>query len=163
MLIRVLLRRIFTMRVRRQARCAGPILHVNKYSSVTGHTSLGNNVNFNGMKIRGNGTVSIGDNFHCGEECIILTDNHNYDKGTAIPYDSTYLVKETIIEDNVWLGSRVILLPGVHLGEGCIVQAGSVVTRSVPKFAIVGGNPAKQFKTRDVEHYNRLKSEKKFH
>lgn len=163
MLIRSILKRLFTLRVRKQAKQAGAVLHVNKYSSVTAHTSLGHNVNFNGMKIRGKGTVSIGDNFHCGEDCLMLTDNHNYDKGMAIPYDSTYLAKETVIEDNVWLGSRVILLPGVRLGEGCIVQAGSVVTKSVPKCAIVGGNPAKQFKMRDVEHYDRLKEEKKFH
>ena len=163
MLIRKILKGLFTLRVRRQANKVGHPIHVNKYSAVTANTYLGNNVNFNGMKIRGKGKVVIGNNFHCGEECLILTDNHNYDKGEAVPYDASYTLKETIIEDNVWLGSRVILLPGVTLGEGCIVQAGSVVIKSVPKYAIVGGNPAVEFKKRNIEHYNRLKADQKFH
>lgn len=57
----------------------------------------------------------------------------------------------------------MIILGGVTLEEGAIVQAGSVVTKSVPKYAIVGGHPAQVFKYRDREHYDRLKAEGRFH
>lgn len=130
---------------------------------VTRNTFLGENVNFNGMKIMGHGNVKIGDNFHSGQECMIITDNHNYDKGDAIPYDNSYICKDVIIEDNVWIGTRVIILGGVTIGEGAIIQAGSVVTSNIPKYAIAGGAPANVFKSRDIEHYNKLKNEKKFH
>lgn len=161
------LRRILTWvyRYRVLVRCRehGVGLTVNFYSTVTASTVLGNNVNFNGMRIRGTGKVWIGDNFHSGQDCLILTDNHNYDYGTAIPYDSTVISRDVCIHDNVWLGDRVIILGGVTLEEGAIVQAGSVVTKSVPKYAIVGGHPAQVFKYRDREHYDRLKAEGRFH
>jgi maltose O-acetyltransferase len=51
------------------------------------------------------------------------------------------------IEDNVWIGSRVIILKGVTLGAGCVVGAGSVVTRSVPPRTVVAGNPARSIRT----------------
>lgn len=112
----------------------------------------------NGMKISGRGTVTIGDNFHCGEDCLIMTSIHNYE-GEALPYDTTYISKDVTIGDNVWLGSRVIILSGVTIGEGAIVQAGSVVVKDLPACAIAGGHPAQVFSERDKEHYNRLKSE----
>lgn len=140
-----------------------PPLRVNGPTRLTSTTHLGRNTNFNGMLVRGNGTVFIGDNFHSGEQCLILSDVHNYDSGTAIPYDSTYLEKEVRIGDNVWLGSRVTILGGVTIGEGAIVQAGAVVVSDVPAFSIVGGAPAKPFKQRDIDHYHRLKNAGKFH
>jgi acetyltransferase-like isoleucine patch superfamily enzyme len=128
------------------------------------NTYLGKNVNFNGMKIKGNAKVTIGDNFHSGQDCIMITSYHKYDGGDAIPYDTKENIdKDIIIEDNVWLGDRVIVLGGVKIGEGAIVQAGAVVVKDVPKYAIVGGNPAKVFKYRDIEHYEKLKKEGKFH
>lgn len=138
-------------------------INANLKTIVTKTTFLGDNVNFNGMKILGNGKVTIGDNFHSGQECMIITDIHNYDKGNEIPYDDTYICKDVIIEDNVWIGSRVIILGGVTIGEGAIIHAGSVVVNNIPKYAIAGGHPAKVFKNRDIEHYKKLKKQKKFH
>lgn len=123
---------------------------------------VGNNVNFNGMEIKGNGKVKIGDNFHSGRECLILTSFHNYE-GSKIPYDETVISKEVIIKNNVWFGERVIILGGVTIEEGAIVQAGSVVVSNVGKCEIVGGSPAKVFKKRNVEHYENLKEARKFH
>lgn len=147
----------------KKAKACGGDLKVNGRSSVTKHTVLGDNVNFNGIKITGGGKVVIGNNFHSGEDCLLISQNHNFDHGTKIPYDNTYILKDIIIEDQVWLGSRVIVLGGVTIGEGAIIQAGSVVTTNIPKFAIAGGHPAKVFSTRNVEHYNKCKSEKAFH
>ena len=145
------------------AKSHGNNFKVNGESYVTPNTILGNNVNFNGMKIQGKGNVSIGDNFHSGIECMIITSIHNYDNGNAIPYDNTVISKDVIIEDNVWLGNRVTILPGVRIGEGAIIQAGSVVVKDVEKYAIAGGHPAEVFKYRDIDHYEKLKKEKRFH
>ncbi|MFX1446454.1 MAG: acyltransferase [Promethearchaeota archaeon] len=126
-------------------------------------THLGRNCNFNGLKIIGEGKVIFGDNFHSGEDILIVTQIHNYDEGKSIPYDSKLVSKNVVIEDNVWIGNRVIILGGVRIGEGAIIQAGSVVSIDVPKYAIVGGHPAKPFAYRDIEHYEKLKKEGKFH
>lgn len=131
-------------------------------TSLSRNTHLSHNPNFNGMSIKGNGHVYIGNNFHSGEGCLILTSNHNYN-GKAIPYDDTNINKDVVIEDNVWLGDRVIILGGVKIGEGVIIQAGAVVVNDIPALAIAGGNPAKIFKYRDAKHYWELKKLKKFH
>lgn len=130
---------------------------------LTRNTTLGYNPNFNGMKIVGYGEVIIGNNFHSGPDCLIISSNHNFDYGDAIPYDKTDILKKIIINDNVWFGSRVIVIGNVEIGEGAIVQAGSVVINNIPECAIVGGNPAKVFKYRDKDHYYRLKNEGKYH
>ncbi|MCF8298097.1 MAG: acyltransferase [Saprospiraceae bacterium] len=150
-------------RVRSEAACCGEALIVNGPTRVTGNTYLGNNVSFNGMRIDGGGRVVIGNNFHSGHSCLMINQDHNYDHGQAIPYDSTYVLKDIIIEDNVWIGSRVTILGGVTIGEGAIIQAASCVVTDIPKYAIAGGHPAKVFKYRNKEHYERLKSEGKFH
>lgn len=80
---------------------------------------------------------------------MIITNFHNYNE-EKIPYDSTYIIKDVIIEDNVWLGNRVIVLGGVTIGEGAIIQAGAVVVKDIPPFAIAGGNPAKVFKNIEI-------------
>ncbi len=153
----------YTKNIQKTVKECGVNLRVNGPSLATSNTYLGNNVNFNGIHIQGKGEVKIGDNFHSGIECMILTDNHNYDNGEAIPYDETIISKNVTIEDNVWLGNRVNILPGVTIHEGAIIQLGSVVVRDVPKCAIVGGNPATVFKYRDKDHYEKLKSQAKFH
>jgi len=93
----------------------------------------------------------------------MITQIHNYDNGQAVPYDNTYIYKNISIEDNVWLGSRVIILGEARIGEGAIIQAGSVVVSDIPKYAIAGGHPAKVFKYRDIEHYENLKAQGRFH
>jgi len=128
----------------------------------TKNTHIGKNCSFNGIKIVGTGFVEIGDNFHCGKECLLITASHNYDKGTKLPYDSNDITGFIDIEDNVWFGHRVIVLPDVTIGEGAVVQAGSVVVSDVPKCAVVGGSPAKVFKYRDIKHYEDLKKRKAF-
>jgi acetyltransferase-like isoleucine patch superfamily enzyme len=153
----------YTRKVASTADTVGADLTVNGPSQVTEGTSLGDNVNFNGLYIRGGGSVTIGNNFHSGPECLILTRNHNYDEGSAVPYDDTYIYHDVEIQDNVWIGARVTITPGVTIGEGAIVQAGSTVTKDIPKGAIAGGHPANVFNYRDMEHYERLKEAEKFH
>lgn len=153
---------IYTLLVKIWAKKYGQYLHVNHFSMVSSTTVLGDNVNFNGMKISGKGLVTIGNNFHSGQNCLMISQIHNYDEGTAIPYDDTYIEKPITICDNVWLGDRVIVLGGVTIGEGAIIQAGSVVVNDIPECAIAGGHPAKVFKYRNLEHYGKLKAEKRY-
>lgn len=151
------------MKVREQAKNVGDGLTVNGPSKVRSNTTLGDNVNFNELGVRGGGTVKIDDNFHSGPEIRILTVNHNYDGGEAIPYDDTYIHKSVEIGDNVWLGLGVTIVPGVSIGEGAIVQAGSTVADDVASGEIVGGHPAEKFGERDMDHYYNLKEKGKFH
>jgi len=55
---------------------------------------------------------------------------------------------QTIIENDVWIGARAIIMPGVHIGRGAIVAAGAVVTKDIEPYDVVGGNPAKLIKKR---------------
>ena len=158
------LKKYYKYKITTQSKSYQEPLKVNGFSFVNKHTILGKNCNFNGMRIKGNGKVIIGDNFHSGQECLMITSYHKYDNGNAIPYDTKEDIdKDILIEDNVWLGDRVIILGGVKIGEGAIIQAGSVVVKDIPKYAIAGGSPAKVFKYRDKESYEKLKKEGKFH
>ncbi len=115
------------------------------------------------MSIHGEGKVIIGNYSHSGVECLIITQNHNYDNGSQIPFDDTNIHKAIEIGAFVWIGSRVMILPGTKIGEGAIIQGGAVVHGEIPPYAIAGGNPAKVFKYRDIEHFKKLKEEKKFY
>lgn len=88
--------------------------------------------------------------------------SHDYEYGDRIPYGSRFTTKNVVIDDFVWLGSDVIISGNVHIGEGAIVAIGSVVVKDVPPHAIVGGNPAKVIKYRDIEQFNKLKEEGKY-
>ncbi|MEZ5335178.1 MAG: acyltransferase [Methanolobus sp.] len=156
-------RMYYNFKVTRKAEKVGNNLKANGKTIVTKKTVLGDNVNFNGCYMRGTGRVEIGNNFHSGPDILMVTRFHNFDNGTAIPYDETYIEKEIIIGDNVWLGARVVILGGVKIDEGAIIQAGSVVVSDIPKYAVAGGHPAKVFKYRDIEHYEKLKTDNKFH
>ena len=118
---------------------------INGFTKLTNFTHLGNQTSFNGMIISGRGTVKIGDYFHSGKGCEIMTQNHNYN-GKKIPYDETYIIKDVTIQNFVWLGNRVTILPGVTIGEGAIIQAGSVVTKDIPDNSLAVGVPAKIIK-----------------
>lgn len=108
------------------------------------------------------GGVSIGRYFHPGRGLTIFSTNHNYAKGTHIPYDSVQIELPVIINDFVWCGANVTILPGVTVGEGAVIGGGSVVTQDVPRCAVVGGNPACVLKYRDTNHFDRLKAAGKF-
>lgn len=129
---------------------------------VNKNTTIGCDCHFNGLSVYGGGELSFGNHIHAGADTVIITDNHNYDTGEMIPYDNTTIKKETIIGDFVWLGVRCTILPGARIGEGAIIQAGAVVHGEIPPYAIAGGNPAKVFKYRNIEHFKKLKAEGKY-
>ncbi len=114
--------------------------------------------------VEAEGGVKIGSGTIISRNCEIWTTNHNYnsDDLQCIPYDKRMVKKPVNIGENVWIGSRVTILPGVNIGEGAVVGAGSVVTGNVPKGAFIGGNPAKVIKYRNLELYDKLKQEAGF-
>ena len=162
---RPVLRWFRTHLVRGQVAECGTGLRVNGRSPVFGGGAvrLGSNVNFNGMTIHGSGGVTIGDNFHSGAGCTIYTVNHRWEGATAVPYDDQVVQEPVVIENNVWLGEHVLILPGSHIGEGAIVGAGAVVSGRVEPCAVAVGVPARTVKHRDREEYDRLVREGRFH
>ena len=115
-----------------------------------------------GTFIECTGGVTIGEYFHTGRGLTIFSTNHHYQSDHAIPYDKTIVKSPVSIGDFVWCGANVTIVPGVTIGEGAVIGAGSVVTRDIPRCAVVGGNPAQIIKYRDKQIFERLKSEGKF-
>lgn len=101
----------------------------------------------------------IGDYVCIAAEAVILmggNHTHRADWFSLYPFveniEDAYQGKgPTRIGDGAWIGMRAIIMPGITIGEGAIIAAGSVVTRDVPPYAVVGGNPAKVIKSRFSE------------
>lgn len=109
------------------------------------------------------GGVTIGRYFHSGRGLTIFSTNHNYKSNKFIPYDEITICKPVTIKDFVWFGSNITIVPGVTVGEGAVVGSGAVLTKDVPPYAVVGGNPAKIISMRDIELFEKLKKEGKYY
>lgn len=102
--------------------------------------------------IDSSGGVDIGKFVHTGINLTIFSSDHLYNSD-SIPFSYKNKYKKVIIGDFVWIGANVNILPGVTIGEGAIIAMGSVVTKNVEPMAIVGGNPAKFIRYRDIEAF----------
>lgn len=98
------------------------------------------------------GECHIGAFVMMGTDVTVITRNHRFDR-TDVPMMKQGFEEEkpVYIGDDVWIGDRVIILPGVHVGNGCIIAAGSVVTKDVAPYTVVGGVPAHFIKERFSE------------
>jgi len=116
-------------------------------------------------EISAQGGVYIGCGTILAHRVEILTRNHNYDSHdlTHLPFDNRYIEKPVKIHENVWVGACVVIVPGVTIGEGAVIGAGSVVVQDIPPLAVVGGNPSKIIKYRDKEVYENLKKANKIY
>lgn len=121
--------------------------------STVSKVKCGSYCGFNGITISGWGNVEIGNCFRSGSSVKIMLGSHDYDYGDGLPYGRHYTTKNVVIDDFVWVGNDVIINGNVHIGEGAIIAIGSVVVKDVPRCAIVGGNPAKVIKYRDIEKF----------
>ena len=157
------LKAVYAYEVAHRCKSVGKNLYVNSPSfGFSKNVTLGDDVSFNGCTVHGSGELEVGSYFHSGTNLYIFTSDHKYQDATAIPYDKVRLNKKVTIKDFVWIGYHVTILPGVTIGEGAIIAACSVVTKDIPDYAIAAGNPAKVIKYRDIEHFQKLKKEKKF-
>ncbi len=110
--------------------------------------SLGDNSGL-GVRCRVSSPCRIGRNVMMAADVLIMTRSHRTER-TDLPmcFQGAEAPKEVVIDDDVWIGTRAIILPGVKIGTGAIVGAGAVVTRDVPAYAVVGGIPARVIKMR---------------
>jgi acetyltransferase-like isoleucine patch superfamily enzyme len=121
---------------------------------------IGNNFNGNNdLKIFCCGEVTIGDNVSAAGSVFITSENHGLNPLTPSFNDNPLEVAPVKIGDGVWLGEKVIILPGVEIGEKAIIGAGSVVTKNIPPYSIAVGNPARVIKKWDFDKKKYLKVE----
>ena len=117
------------------------------------HTDCGKNIHIgrnvfinSNCSMQDQGGIYIGDEVFIGHNVSLLTLNHNLN-----PQKRANLIPSPIyLEDHVWLGSNVTILPGVRVGKNSVVAAGAVVSKDVPANTVVGGIPAKIIKKIDV-------------
>lgn len=103
-----------------------------------------------GLNCSVRGPLEIGNHVMMGPDVIILTDNHGFARiDIPMTEQPTSTAKKVVIGNDVWIGTRVIILPGVNIGNGVIIGAGAIVTKNIPDYAIVGGSPAKLIRFRN--------------
>ena len=96
--------------------------------------------------------LHIGNDVMMGSEVLIISQNQNHrfdDVDIPMRLQGYRDSNPVVIEDNVWIGARVIILPGIKIGCGAVIGAGAIVTKDVPPFAICIGNPARIIRYRN--------------
>lgn len=120
--------------------------------------TFGKNVQLNdSVHIVGRKKIFIGDNVLIASRVFITDLNHGcysedyHSHPMSVPKDRPLTASSVLIEENVWIGENAVVLPGVIVGKGSIIGASSVVTKNVPPYSIVVGNPAKVIKEFDFD------------
>lgn len=148
----------------------GTELKIGKYSSINDYTviavvkdlhiedkstpslTIGENTyigELNNIRVAG-GFIKIGNNCMISQHVTIVSSNHGTKKDNLLVRQSWSQENNfVIIEDDVWVGANSVILPGIVIHKGAIIAAGSIVTRDVPEYAIVAGNPARIIKYRE--------------
>jgi maltose O-acetyltransferase len=111
---------------------------------------MGDRVAFNvGCFVNGYGGLTIGDGAEFGPRVLLHTANHRMDDPTR-PVGEQGWVEDTpvAVGRNAWIGMGAIILPGVTIGEACVIGAGSVVVKDVGPFSVAVGNPARVVRSR---------------
>jgi acetyltransferase-like isoleucine patch superfamily enzyme len=94
------------------------------------------------------GFVSIGSNVMMSPRVSIYAENHNFERSDLTMKEQGVTREEVHVEDDCWIAANTVILAGVTIGQGSIIAAGSVVTKSVPPFSVVGGVPARVIRSR---------------
>lgn len=129
------------------AKC-GKNINVERYAYFTPGLTIGDRSGI-GIRCEIYGQVTIGRDVMMGPEVVIYTSGHRFDR-TDIPMmdQGSTEMRPVTIGNDVWIGRRVIIMPGVTIGDGCVIGAGAVVTKDIPPYSVVGGVPAKILKER---------------
>lgn len=131
---------------------AGRNITIEKGASFGRRISIGHNSGI-GINALLDGEVIIGNDVMMGPDVIVYTQNHAFDKvDMSMNRQGFQDERKVVIGNDVWIGARVIILPGVNISDGCIIGAGAVVTKDIPPYSIVGGNPAHIIKRRKNNH-----------
>ncbi len=110
---------------------------------------IGNNVLLNSdVKIGGQMGVKIGNYVLVGYNVNIVSENHQYLDLNLPIMKQGFFGGPIVIEDDVWIGANVVILPNITIGKGSVIGANAVVTKNVMPYTIVGGIPAKFIKNR---------------
>ena len=128
-------------------RC-GKNVNIEKGAQFADDLRLGNNSGV-GVNALIGPCVTIGNDVMMGPDCMLFTTNHGM-ANLSVPMwrQKSSAPAPIVIGDDVWIGARVIILGGVHVGNGSVIGAGSVVTKDVEPYSVVGGNPAKLIRKR---------------
>ncbi len=92
------------------------------------------------------GPVEIGNNVNLAQGITVTALNHNFSDTNKRIDEQGVSANPVTIEDDVWVGANAVILPGVTIGEHCVVAAGAIVTKDVPPHSLVAGVPAKVIK-----------------
>ena len=98
------------------------------------------------------GPVCIGNHVNLAQGITITALNHNFEDASKRIDEQGITTKPVVIGDDVWIGANAVILPGVTIGNHCVVAAGAVVTKDVPDNCVVGGVPAKVIKSLNAKH-----------
>lgn len=106
------------------------------------------------FSVMAGGDVVIKKNTLIASYVAIIGENHSMNPEADIRYGNQPLIKQNVlIGDNCWIGEKVIILPGVEIGEWSIIGAGSIVCKSIPAYSIAAGNPARVIKKYNFEKH----------
>lgn len=119
------------------------------FESEEGRISIGDNVVFSANAYLGAdfGEITISNDVRIGMNTLMRAANHRYDQSPNVPiFAQGHLPGKIVIGNDVWIGANVTILPDVHIGDHCVIGAGSVVTKDVPSRSVAIGVPAKVIK-----------------
>ena len=129
----------------------GTVLSFGDAHNGHGHIRIGDNSwigHYNNLRA-GGGDITIGSGCLVSQFCSLVASNHGLDKDVPIQQQPPGAKRGVTLDEDVWLGAGVHILPGVRVGRGAVLGAGSVVTRDVPEFEIWAGAPAKRIGQRE--------------
>lgn len=120
-------------------------------NNAVGDVTIGSNTRI-GLHCTVIGPVCIGSHVNLAQGITVTALNHNFTDITQRIDQQGISTKQVVVGDDVWIGANAVILPGVTIGNHCVVAAGAVVTKNVPDNTIVGGVPAKILRTLTSEN-----------